>query len=131
MGECLLHHPGSRQPAGRDRDREPRTLGDLPVLAEGAVEGAAGRRDRVRRRAGRHVEEGLLLDRVHADRRHGAVDEAHERPVLVLAYPADPAPPGADETPVGAHAAPDAAVRVRLRQDRRHGRGGRLHVDGS
>ena len=67
---------------------------------------------------GLHVEQGLLLDRVEAGRGHGAVRQAPQRPVAVLAHAADPRAPGPHQAPVGAHPAPDAAVGQGLGEDR-------------
>ena len=79
---------------------EPRPLGDLPVLAEDAVERAAGGRERVGLRAGRDVEERLLLDGVHGHRDRGAVRGGVEHAVAVLTHAADarrgPVAPGSD-----------------------------------
>ena len=107
-----------RQPPLRNVETQARSLGDLPVLAEHAVERAADRRDRIRERARLHVEQRLLLDRVEAGRGHGAVRQAPQRPVAVLAHAADPRAPGPHEAPMGADPAADAAVGQGLGEDR-------------
>ena len=112
-----------RQAPLRDVQAEPRRLGDLPVLAEDAVERAADGRDRVRERARVDVEQRLLLDRVQAGRGHGAVGQAPQGPVTVLAHAADPVAPGPHQAAVGADAAADAPVGQGLGQDRRDGVG--------
>ncbi len=98
---------------------EPRTLGDLPVLAEAAMEGATRRRDGVRGRARRDVEQGLLLDGIEADGHDGPVREAHQLARADLADATDATPPRTHEAAMGADAAAHAPVRIRRAEDGR------------
>ncbi len=87
----LVHDTCGRQRTRREVEAEARRLGDLPVLAERAVERTADRGDRVGEGSRSDMEERLLLDRVDADRRSPPVDGGDQRPIPVLTNPADPA----------------------------------------
>ena len=114
----LLHDGGRWKVAGRQVQAQPGSLGDLPVLAEGAVEGAARRGDGIGRRAGSDVEERLLLDGVQAHGDDLAVGQADQVAAAVLADAADPRPARAHQAAMGAHAAADGPIGLRLREDR-------------
>ena len=72
------------------------------------------------------MEEWLLLDGIEAHGDHGAIREADEAAVAVLAHAADPETAGADQAAMGAHAAADRAIRLGFRQDGRD----RIGLDG-
>src|SRR3970282_1547448 len=121
--------PGRVRP-GRDRKAKTGCLGDLPVLAETAVERAAKRRDRVAQAARVDVEERLLLDRIKAACRDGTVGMTDEDAVDVLTDAADPVATGPHQAAVGANATANAPVGQRLGEDRRDGGGGQQRMNG-
>jgi hypothetical protein len=78
-------------------------LGDLPVLAEGAVEVAALGRDRVGVARRQEMEERLLLDRLGAGDDQLPINEGVEPAAAVLADAADsrPGPRSSTRRPAG------------------------------
>jgi hypothetical protein len=105
---------------GRPRDRLGRgavgervdlaRLGDVPVLAEGAGEIAAGGAERQDRRAGQEVRERLLLDGIHAEAARAAPRGQHDAVAVARAHEAQTALPVREATLARAHVALQAAV---------------------
>src|SRR5450830_1579160 len=89
-------------------------LGNLPVLAVGAVHVAALGRDRVGVAARQEVVEGLLLDRLGLRHDDLAVDEGVQTPAAVLADAAYADPARAQDAAMGAGHASDAAGSDRI-----------------